>query len=350
VRVFAGNTADPKTFIQAVAVVRDKFHITEAVMVGDRGMITTARIKALKDIPGMAWITCLRAPAIKKLAEDGGPLQLSLFDRQDLAEISSPDYPGERLIACHNPFLAEERAAKRGRLLAATEAELAKIEGMVTTGRLTDPAKIGVRAGKVINKRKVAKHFAVDIGERSFAWRRDQASIEAEAAFDGIYVIRTPVPAETLSAAAAVAAYKDLSGVEQDFKISKDDLDLRPIWHRLEDRVKAHVLICMLACYLSWHLRQAWAPLTFTDEHPPARDNPVAPARRSPAAEAKASRKVTAAGQPVRGFRDLLDHLATLTRNTITVGGHQIEKITTPTPAQRQAFTLLGATIPITLE
>ena len=350
VRVFSGNTGDPKAFIAAVDMVRDRFGITEAVMVGDRGMITTARIKALKEIPGMAWITCLRAPAIKKLAEDGGPLQLSLFDRQDLAEISSPDYPGERLIACHNPFLAEERAAKRGRLLAATEAELAKIAGMVTTGRLTDPAKIGVRAGKVINKRKVAKRFAVDIGERSFAWRRDQASIEAEAAFDGIYVIRTPVPAETLSAAAAVAAYKDLSGVEQDFKISKDDLDLRPIWHRLEDRVKAHVLICMLACYLSWHLRQAWAPLTFTDEHPPARDNPVAPARRSPPAEAKASRKVTAAGQPVRGFRDLLDHLATLTRNTITVGGHQIEKITTPTPAQRQAFTLLGATIPITLE
>src|SRR6266702_3140779 len=263
VRVFPGNTADPKAFIEAVEVVRGKFHINEAVMVGDRGMITSARIKALKEIQGMAWLTCLRAPAIKKLAEDGGPLQLSLFDRQDLAEISSPDYPGERLIACHNPFLAEERAAKRGRLLAATEAELAKIEGMVTTGRLTDPAKIGVRAGKVINKRKVAKHFAVDIGERSFAWRRDQASIEAEAAFDGIYVIRTPVPAETLSAAAAVAAYKDLSGVEQDFKISKDDLDLRPIWHRLEDRVKAHVLICMLACYLSWHLRQAWAPLTF---------------------------------------------------------------------------------------
>src|SRR6266513_6276279 len=181
VRVFAGNTGDPKAFVQAVQVVREKFHITEAVMVGDRGMITSARIKALKELPGMAWLTCLRAPAAKKLAEDGGPLQLSLPGRQDLAEISSPDYPGERLIACHNPFLAEERAARRGRLLAATEAELAKIAGMVTTGRLTDPAKIGVRAGKVINKRKVAKHFAVDIGERSFAWRRDQASIEAEA-------------------------------------------------------------------------------------------------------------------------------------------------------------------------
>jgi hypothetical protein len=350
VRVFPGNTGDPATFTEAVEVVREKFGITEAVMVGDRGMITSARIKALKEIPGMAWITCLRAPAIKKLAEGGGPLQLSLFDDQDLAEISSPDYPGERLIACHNPVLAEERKAHRERLLAATETELAKITGMVQAGRLKDPAKIGVRAGKVINKRKVAKHFTLDIAEQSFAWRRDQASIDAEAAFDGIYVIRTPVPAETIGAAAAVAAYKDLSGVESDFKISKDDLDLRPIWHRLADRVKAHVLICMLACYLTWHLRHAWAPLTYADEHPPVRDNPVAPARRSPSADAKAARKATATGQPARSFRDLLDHLATLTRQTITIGGHQIDKTTTPTPAQRQAFDLIGAPIPITLE
>jgi hypothetical protein len=350
VRVFAGNTGDPKAFVQAVEVVRDKFHITEAVMAGDRGMITSARIKALKEIPGMAWLTCLRAPAIKKLAEDGGPLQLSLFDTQDLAEISSPDYPGERLIACHNPFLAAERAAHRQRLLAATEAELAKITAMVEAGRLAGPARIGVRAGKVINKRKVAKHFIPDIGERSFSWRRDQDNIDAEAAFDGIYVIRTPVPAAELGAAAAVTAYKDLAHVEQDFKISKDDLDLRPIWHRLEDRVKAHVLICMLACYLSWHLRKAWAPLTYTDEHSPQRDNPVAPATRSPAAEHKASRKATTSGQPTRSFGDLLDHLATLTRQAITIGGHQIEKLTTPTPAQREAFDLLSATIPITLE
>jgi hypothetical protein len=350
VRVFPGNTGDPTAFVQAVEVIREKFHISEAVMVGDRGMITSARIKALREIPGMAWLTCLRAPAIKKLAADGGPLQMSLFDEQDLAEISSPDYPGERLIACHNPFLAAERAAHRQRLLAATEAELTKIEGMVTAGRLADPAKIGIRAGKVINKRKVAKHFILGIGEGTFAWRRDQDNIDAEAAFDGIYVIRTPVPADELDAPAVVAAYKDLSGVESDFKISKDDLDLRPIYHRLEDRVKAHVLICMLACYLSWHLRKAWAPLTYTDEHPPQRDNPVAPARRSPAADAKASRKVTGAGQPVRGFRDLLDHLATLTRQTITIGGCQIEKITTPTQSQRQAFDLISAAIPITLE
>jgi DDE family transposase len=350
VRVFAGNTGDPKTFVQAVEVVREKFHITEAVMIGDRGMITSARIKALQKIPGMAWITCLRAPAIKKLADDGGALQMSLFDTQDLAEISSPDYPGERLIACHNPALADERAAHRGRLLAATEAELTKITALVEAGRLTGSAQIGVRAGKVINKRKVGKHFILDIGEASFAWRRDQDHIAAEAAFDGIYVIRTPVPAAQLDAPAAVAAYKDLAHVESDFKISKDDLDLRPIYHRLEDRVKAHVLICMLACYLSWHLRKAWAPLTYTDEHPLQRDNPIAPAHRSPAADRKAARKTTADGQPTRSFRDLLSHLATLTRQTITIGDHHIDKITTPGPVQRQAFDLLGAPIPITLE
>ncbi len=350
VRVFAGNTGDPRTFTAAVEVVREKFHITEAVMVGDRGMITSARIKALQEIPGMAWLTCLRAPAIKKLAEGNGPLQLSLFDRQDLAEISSPDYPGERLIACHNPALEAERAAHRERLLAATEAELAKIASTVEAGRLADPAKIGIRAGKVINKRKVAKHFILGIGERSFTWRRDQQAIAAEAAFDGIYVIRTPVPASQLPAAAAVEAYKDLSGVEQDFRTCKDDLDLRPIWHRLDDRVRGHVLICMLACYLAWHLRKAWAPLTYADEHPPTRHNPVAPAARSASAQAKAARKVTTSGEPARSFRDLLDHLATLTRDTITIGGHQIDKTTTATRAQREAFRLLGAPIPITLE
>jgi len=350
VRVFPGNTGDPKAFIEAVEVIREKFAISEAVMVGDRGMITSARIRALREIPGMAWLTCLRAPAIKKLAEDGGPLQLSLFDRQDLAEISSPDYPGERLIACHNPALAAERAAHRQRLLAATEAELAKIESMVTAGRLADPAKIGVRVGKVINKRKVAKHFITSISESSFTWRRDQQAIDAEAALDGIYVLRTPVPAAGLGAPAAVAAYKDLSHVEQDFRASKDDLDLRPIWHRLEDRVRAHVLICMLACHLAWHLRKAWAPLTYADEHPPQRDNPITPARRSPSADAKAARKTTATGQSARSFRDLLDHLATLTRQAIVIGGHQIDKLTTPTPAQRQAFDLLGAPVPITLE
>jgi hypothetical protein len=350
VRVFAGNTADPKAFPEAVKAVRQKFALEKMIMVGDRGMITTARIKDLRELDGMAWITCLRHPAIKKLMADDGPLQLSLFDEQDLAEISSPDFPGERLIACRNPFEAARRARTRQELLAATEADLGTIAARAAAGRIKDPDKIGVAAGKIINKRKVAKHFILDIGEGRISWRRDQDSIDAEAATDGIYVIRTPVPAETLDAPAAVAACKDLARLERDFRhIKAEDLDLRPIWHRLEDRVKAHVLICMLACYLTWHLRQAWAPLTFTDEHPPARSNPVAPARRSPSASTKAAFKTGPGNQPIRGFRDLIDHLATLTRDTIVVGGQPVGKLAAPTPTQRRAFDLIGASIPLTL-
>jgi Transposase DDE domain len=350
VRVFAGNTGDPKTFTEAVEAIRGKFALDKMIMVGDRGMITTARIKDLRGMEGMAWITCLRAPAIKKLMADSGPLQLSLFDEQDLAEISSPAYPGERLIACRNPFLAAERARKREDLLQATEDDLAKIAARVTAGRLKDAAAIGLRAGKVISKRKMAKHLTVDIAEGRISWQRDQASIDAEAVTDGIYVIRTPVPAETLGPAAAVAAYKGLAALERDFRwIKAGDLDLRPIWHRLEDRVKAHVLICMLACYLTWHLRKAWAPLTYADEHPPQRENPVAPARRSRSADAKAARKTGPGNQPLRSFRDLLDHLATLTRDTIRIAGQPVDKLTTPTPDQQRAFDLIGAPIPLTL-
>jgi hypothetical protein len=350
VRVLAGNTGDPKTFPEAVDAIRGRFGLRQMIMVGDRGMITSARIKDLRELDGMAWITCLRGPAVKKLMAGGGPLQLSLFDEQDLAEISSPAYPGERLIACRNPFLAAERARKREDLLAATEDDLAKIAGQVAAGRLKDPAAIGLRAGRVLNKRKMAKHITLDIGEGRISWRRDQASIDAEAATDGIYVIRTPVPAETLDAPGAVAAYKGLAALERDFRwIKADDLDLRPIWHRLEDRVKAHVLICMLACYLTWHLRKAWTPLTYADEHPPDRANPVAPARRSGSADAKAARKTGPGGQPLRSFRDLLDHLATLTRDTIRIAGQPIDKLTTPTPDQKHAFDLIGAPIPLTL-
>jgi len=350
VRVFTGNTGDPKTFPEAVDAVRGSFGLQQMIMVGDRGMITSARIKALRELEGMAWITCLRGPAIRKLMADDGPLQLSLFDEQDLAEISSPDYPGERLIACRNPVLAAERARKRADLLAATEGDLAKIAAQVTAGRIKDPAVIGLRAGKVLNKRKMAKHFLLDIAEGRIAWRRDQASIDAEAATDGIYVIRTPVPAETLDAAGTVTAYKSLSRLERDFRsIKADDLDLRPIWHRLEDRVRAHVLICMLACYLTWHLRQAWAPLTYTDEHPPQRENPVTAARRSPSADAKAARKTGPGRQPIRGFRDLLDHLATLTRNDLRYGQATIPALAEPTPTQRRAFDLIGVPIPLTL-
>jgi hypothetical protein len=346
VRVFAGNTADPKAFPEAVKAERQKFALEKMIMAGDRGMITSARIKDLREMDGMAWITCLRHPAIKKLMADAGPLRLSLFDEQDLAEISSPDFPGERLIACRNPFEAAKRARTRQALLAATEADLDKAAAQAAAGRIKDPDKIGIRAGKIINKRTVARHFLLDTGEGRISWRRDQASIDAEAATDGIYVIRTPVPAETLDAPGAVAACKDLANLERDFRhLKADDLDLRPIWHRLEDRVRGHVLICMLACYLTWHLRQAWAPLTCTDENPPARGNPVTPARRSAAAAAKAG----PGKQPIRSFRDLIDHLATLTRDTIRVGGQPVDKLTNPTPDQRRAFDLIGAPIPLTL-
>jgi len=350
VRVFEGNVADPAAFTEAVRIVRGKFGLTELVIVGDRGMITAARIRALREHPGMAWITCLRAPAIKKLADDDGPLQMSLFDEQDLAEITHPDYPGERLIACRNPALAAERARKRADLLAATETLLAKVEDQVTAGRITDPDKIGVRAGKVIDRYKVAKHFILDIGPGSFSWQRNQASIDAEAALDGIYVLRTPVPVSQLGTAAAVTAYKNLSRVERDFRTMKTaDLDLRPIHHRLEDRVRGHVLICMLAAYLTWHLRAALAPLTYTDEQPPARPHPVAPARRSASANAKAATHASSDGHPVHSFRGLLDHLGVLTRATLTVGAATFDKISEPTPVQRRAFELIGAPIPITL-
>src|SRR6266508_4368479 len=357
VRVFAGNTADPTAFTQAVEVVRGSFDLHQLVLVGDRGMITKARIDALKELnddpvtpENFAWITALRAPAISKLAHDGGPLQLGLFDQQGLAEICSPDYPGERLVACRNPLLAQERARKRADLLAATETLLAGVKSQVDAGRLRDPDKIRVKADRALRKHKVGKHLVVQIGQGSISWHRDQAMVNAEAALDGSYVIRTSVPAKTLDAPATVAAYKNLAFVERDFRhIKADDLDLRPIWHRLADRVRGHVLLCMLACYLIWHRRGAWAPLTFTDEHPPAREDPVAPTRRSPAAQAKASRKANADHQPVRGFRDLLDHLATLTRDTITISGRTVDKLTTPTPTQRRAFQLLQTPIPLTL-
>jgi hypothetical protein len=350
VRVFAGNTGDPKTFPEAVDAVRGTFGLRQMIMVGDRGMITSARIADLRQLEGMAWITCLRGPAIRKLMADRGPLQLSLFDEQDLAEISSPDYPGERLIACRNPVLAAERARKREDLLQATEDNLGKIAAQVLAGRLKDPAKIGLKAGRVLNKRKMAKHFILDIAEGRITWQRDQASIDAEALTDGIYVIRTPVPQHVLDAAATVAAYKGLAGLERDFRsIKADDLDLRPIWHRLEDRVKAHVLICTLACYLTWHLRKAWAPLTYADEHPPQRDNPVAPARRSPSADTKASRKTGPGKQPIRSFRDIIDHLATLTRNDLRYGDVTIPALAEPTRTQRRAFDLIGAGIPLAM-
>jgi hypothetical protein len=351
VEVFPGNTADPESFKTAITRVRRDFGIERLIMVGDRGMITGTRISDLRKLDGMEWITALKAPAIAALARDDGPLQMSLFDTWGFAEITSPDYPGERLVCCHNPVLAAERARKREDLLAATEQDLAKVRASVDAGRLKDPDKIGIRIGKVIGKHKVGKHLITKVTGASFTWRRDQDKIAAEAALDGIYVIRTSVTASTMDAAAVVAAYKDLKYVERDFRITKaDDLDLRPIYHYLAGRVRGHVLICMLACYLTWHLRQALAELTFTDQHIPAPADPVAPARRSAQAKAKDAAKRTPGGLPVYRYRDLLGHLSTLDRQVIIFAGQKIEKLTTPTPVQARAFELLGAPVPPVLK
>jgi len=353
IEVFPGNTGDPTAFISIVDTIRTRFGLDRLTMVGDRGMITSARITALREAGDFGWLTCLRAPQIAALAKDDGPIQLSLFDEANLAEFTHPDYPGERLIACRNPLLAEERKRKREELLAATEAALAPIITAVNEGRLTGADKIGMKVGKVINKYKMAKHLEIVVTDTTLVVTRRQTSIDQEAALDGIYVLRTTLSDDELDAPGVVSAYKDLSHVERDFRhIKVDDIDLRPIHHRLEARVRAHVFICMLAAYLVWHLREALAPLTFTDEAPPLRDDPVAPAVASPGARAKAARKRNANGDDVRGFRELLDHLATLTRNTMkmtTAVTSEFEMLATPTPIQRQVFELLGAPVPLRL-
>src|SRR6266540_4232993 len=324
----------------------------ELGVVGDRGMITSARVEALRELGGVGWITCLRAAQIRQLATDG-PLQLSLFDQTSLAEITHPDFPGERLVCCRNPALATERARKRVELLAATEAELDKVARLVAAGRLKGAAKVGVRIGKVLAKFKVAKHFDLQISDTTFTYARRGDQIAAEAALDGIYVVRTSVAADRLDPPGVVEAYKQLAGVERDFRSLKTiDLELRPIWHRLDGRVRAHVLMCMLACYLAWHLRRALAPLTFTDEQPRERPDPVAPAQRSADAAAKASRRRLADDTPAHSFRTLLDHLGTLVRDEVEFTdptGATIHKLTSPTPTQRQAFELVGAPIPLAL-
>jgi len=351
VEVFPGSASDPISFKTAIARVRDDFSIGNLVMVGDRGMITNTRIADLRELPGMDWITALRAPAITALARDDGPLQMSLFDTQNFAGITHPDYPGERLICCRNPFLAAERARKREDLLAATEKDLEKIRASADAGRLNGAGAIGERVGKVIGKHKVGKHFIREITDISFAFRRDEENIATEAAFDGIYVIRTSVNEEILDPAGVITAYKNLKYVERDFRITKaDDLDLRPIYHYLEERVRGHILICMLAAYLTWHLRDALAELTYTDEHIPVPADPVAPAQRSQDAKNKDATKHNGGKLPVRKYGDLLDHLSTLARQTITFSGQRIEKLTNPTPVQRRAFELLGVPIPLILQ
>jgi hypothetical protein len=348
--VFKGNTADPVAFKTAVDKARKDFGLENLVFVGDRGMITKTRIADLRALEGAGWVTALKAPAIAALAADGGPLQLSLFDEQDLAEIEHPDYPGERLIACRNPALAESRKHKREALLTATGEDLAKIRASVDAGRLKDADKIGVRVGKVLGKHKVGKHFTWDISGSGFTCARDEAKIAAEAKLDGIYVIRTTMTTDDADTPSVVQTYKNLKYVERDFKTIKiDDLDIRPVRHYLTGRVEAHLLIGMLAAYLTWHLRETLAPLTFTDENKQIPVNPVAPAQRSPQAKAKDAAKQGPDELPLYRYRDLLAHLGTLTRQIINFQGRTIEKTTTPTPVQARAFQLLGAPVPVTL-
>ena len=350
VEVFKGNTGDPKTVASQVSKVKDRFGITRVVLVGDRGMLTAARLREDIRPADLDWITALRAPQVKKLVGDGA-LQLSLFDTQDLAEISSPDYPGERLVACMNPFLEAGRARKRESLLQATEADLEKIT--VACARARQPLhgqdKIALRVDRVLNRRKVGKHFRTGIGDDHLSYARDQDSIAAEAALDGIYVLRTSVDADGLNSSDVVSSYKALAQVERVFRAFNTDLDIRPIRHRTETRVRAHVFLRMLSYYVTWHMQARLAPILFTDDDKPAaqaaRLSPVAPAARSPRALAKAAAKRTPDGLPVHSFDSLLADLATICLNQIQPADPALpgfRLITTPTPLQRHALDLLG--------
>ena len=352
VEVFEGNTADPATLRNQVEKLRHRFNLKRIILVGDRGLITEARLTHdIKPLEGLDWITALRAPQIQDLVK-GGRLQLSLFDQRDLAEIKHPDFPGERLIVCRNPLLAGERTRKRNELLAATERELDKI--VAATSRSVRPLrgkeKIGLRVGQVLGRFKMAKHFILDIQENGFSYTRNACGISEEAALDGFYVIRTSVPAAELSSEAAVAAYKQLSTVERAFRSYKSvDLKVRPIHHRLAPRVRAHVFLCMLAYYVEWHMRKALAPILFDDHDPQegknARLSIVAPAQRSPAAKRKARLKRTDDYFPVHSFRTLLKDLGTLTINRVQPKmpkAEPFDKFTTPTPVQQRALNLLG--------
>jgi hypothetical protein len=350
IEVFKGNTGDPATVAAQVTRVKDRFGITKVVLVGDRGMLTAARLREDVAPAHLDWITALRAPQVKKLVR-GGDLQLTLFDVQDLAEITSPEFPGERLVACKNPFLEAERARKRESLLAATEADLEKIAAACTRTRrpLRGQDTIAVRADRVLARRKVAKHFTIDIGEDHLSYARNEDSIAAEAALDGIYVLRTSVEASDLDSSQVVSSCKALAQVERAFRAFNTDLDIRPIRHRTEDRVRAHVFLRMLSYYLSWHLQARLATLLFTDDDKPAasaaRPSPVAPAARSPRALAKAATKQTPGDLPVHSFATLLADLGTICLNTIAPADPALpgfRLITTPTAVQRQAFELLG--------
>ena len=350
IEVFPGNTSDPKSFETIVEVVRDRFGLERVCFVGDRGMITSARVEALRGKGGVDWVTALRATEIKALVASG-TIQPTLFDEVNLCEICHPDYEAERLVACRNPFLAQERARKRDDLLKATEANLEKVKASVEAGALRDPGKIGLRAGRVVNRHKMAKHFSLEIAEGHFAFSRKEEAIAREAELDGIYVIRTSLKEERMPAEEVVRTYKSLSNLERNcFQHMKTvDVEIRPIRHRLADRVRTHAFICMLGAHLTWHLRRAWAPLSFTDEARPTPVDPVAPATRSQAASSKAARRAQPDGTVLRPFQGLLDHLATLTRNTNKVPGTEVafDQLTEPTHTQRKAFELLEIPIPL---
>ncbi len=347
VEVVPGNTGDPATVPAAVEKLRVRFGLTDVVLVGDRGMLTGAQIDTLRAV-GLDWISALRGPAIRGLVESG-TLQLGLFDERNLAEITSPDFPGERLVVCRNPLLAAERARKRLDLLAATEALLAPIIGRVSAGSLRGADRIGLAVGKVIDRHKVAKHFELDIADERLTVTRKEPEIAAEAALDGLYVLRTSVTEARLDAPAVVRSYKLLVRVERAFRSFKAvDLAVRPIHHWSEARVRAHVLLCMLAFYVQWHMERAWAPLLFRDEEPPWHADPVAPARRSAAALRKAHTQELPDGTAVHSFRTLLAGLATLTRDRLGPAGAPdeaaFEIVATPTPLQARALALLGLT------
>jgi len=352
VEVFAGNTGDPSTLTSQIGKIRERFGLERVIWVGDRGLLTEARIREeLRPVAGLDWVTALRAAQIRTLAESGS-LQRSLFDERDLGEITDPAYPGERLVVCRNPLLAAERARKREALLRATEQELEKIVQATTRAkrRLRGKDRIGLRVGKVVGKFKVAKHFILAIDEEGFRYARKHEHIAQEAALDGIYVIRTSVPAERLDTEKTVRVYKRLSTVERAFRCYKSiDLKVRPIHHRRACRVRAHIFLCMLAYYVEWHMRQAWAPMLFDDDDPEAaqalQESVVAPAQRSPSAQRKAQCKRTADGQPVHSFQTLLADLGTIVRNRIQPTMPDVpafDKTTIPTPIQQRAFDLLG--------
>jgi transposase len=347
VSVYEGNTSDPQTLKPQVLKLRNDFGIHSVVLVGDRGMISQKAIHELRDIEGLAWISALKTGQIRTLVEGG--LQLGLFDKRNLFELTHPDFPGERLVACHNTELGKLRAHKRASLLEATKKELEKVRGMVERGRLSGQAKIGVRVGRVVNKYKVAKHFALEIENTRFDFKVLEDAVKAEAALDGIYVIRTSLSKKQMSAPEAVRSYKALSNVERAFRSMKTlDLEVRPIHHRLADRVRAHIFLCMLAYYVEWHMLEAWRPLLFSDEDQSAKANrdPVAPAQRSANALVKVTTHTLDDGTPTHSFRTLLQDLATIVRNTCRTpnAGDQARTftvVTTPSAKQQRALSLL---------